>query len=196
MGADQARARVRARETIEEIEQVRRRSRARASVMWFPLVLFGALQLGGTAMLSLDSGDAVGAYWTVAGPLGAIATGAYAAWWARRVGVEVAWAPYAVTGGLMVVFSIALGAIGGIAGWNTLAAAGPPLVVSAGLLVFARLERSRGLAAVALALAAVVGVLLVLRVEPDLKAIAGSLAYGLAFLWLGLVALARWRRAV
>lgn len=164
-------------------------------MMWFPLVLFGVLQLGGAAILLLAGGQGVGVYWIVAGPLGGVATGVYSAWRGMRIGVDIAWAPYLATGVLIVVGTVAAGGVGAVTGVDALAVAGPAIVVSLGMLNFARLERSPALAVLALSLALAVVALLGIDMEPAVKGVIGSGAYGLAFLGLGLATLIQGRQA-
>lgn len=162
--------------------------------MWFPLLLFGALTWLSVPVFAWGDGPALAVYWAVAGPVGGVATGYF---YLRRqsVGLEVAGAPFVVVAVAILVGTMLAGWIGSSTGQLAVAAAGPPLVVSAGYLGFAWLDRSRWLAAVAIALAAVMAVLLVVGVPSDVLTMVGAALYGGAFVVTGTLCLLREARA-
>jgi hypothetical protein len=182
-----------ARELIGNVERVRRRSRARSSTMWFPLLVFGAASLVSAGVVLLYGGDALGPYWSVAGPVGGVATAVHAMRRGRSVGVETRWGPYVAVGVMVLAGTLVLGAGGAMTGRPMVSAVGPPLVVSAGYLAFARLERSRLLGWLAIALAALAVLLPLAGAEAELTAAALAVAYGTVFLTTGLVLVHRER---
>jgi hypothetical protein len=127
------------------------------------------------------------AYWTVAGPLGGIAVGLYYRNRERALGVESPSLPYILTGLGIFVGAMTAGVAGDALGSDLAAAAGPSLVVSAGYLVFALLERSRLLGAVAVALGAEAAWLWAAGGDPEWIALVLALTYGTAFVATGFV---------
>lgn len=174
-------------ETLREVERLRHRTRTGLGAFWFPLVVFGALSLASAAVVSLDDGEALGVYWAIAGPLGAIATGVYYYRRERTVGVERPAAPYLVTAAGIIVGSFVVAGLASTLGSDAGAAATPSIVVSAGYLAFAWLERSPSLAAIAAALAALAIVLWAGRLGADSVATALALAYGATWVVTGAV---------
>lgn len=183
-----------ARDLIGDVERARRRSRARASTMWFPLMLFGTLSAVSAGVVVIHGGDALGPYWSVVGPAGGIATAAHAAWRGRRVGVETRWGPYVAVGAMILAGTFAMGAGGALAGRPMMSAVGPPLVVSVGYLFFAHLEGSRLLGALALVLAALAVVLPLAGAGPEPTAATLAAVHGAVFAATGLVLLVRGER--
>ena len=59
-----------ASEALQLIELLRSRTRSALRVVWFPLVVFGALFLLSAPLVWLARGPAVGAYWALAGAAG------------------------------------------------------------------------------------------------------------------------------
>lgn len=183
-----------ARELIDDIERVRHRSRARASTMWFPLVLFGVLSVLSAGIVVVYGGEALGPYWSAAGPAGGVATAAHAIWRGRRVGVETRWGPYAAVSVMVLVGTFATGTGGALMDRPMISAVGPSLVVSVGYLFFARLEHSGLLGGLAFALAALALALPLAGAEAEPAAATLAAVYGVVCLTTGLVLVVRERR--
>ena len=174
------------RKLIGEVDRVRRNTRARASVMWFPLLLFGVLTLVSALVIGWYGGQALGPYWMVAGPAGGVATGIVA--WRRgsRVGAVVPAGPYLVVAVFILVGASIAGWAGDALGVHLLSAAGPSLVVSFGYLLFARLERSRALTGVAAGLMVATVAMLSTRIAPEPMAATLAVIHGTVFVATGL----------
>lgn len=180
-----------ARELISDVEGIRRRSRARASTMWFPLVLFGTLSVASAGVVLAYGGDALGLYWWVVGPVAGVATAAHAMWRGRRVGVETRWGPYVALGVTILAGTSAMGAGGALVGWPMMSAVGPSLVVSGGLVLFAYLERSPLLGMLAVLLAVLAVLLPIGGVGAEPAAALLAVVYGVVFVTTGLVLVTR-----
>jgi hypothetical protein len=182
-------------ELIGEVHRVRRRTRARASVMWFPLLLFGALSLVSALVVVRYGGRALGPYWMVAGPAGGIAT-AIASWRrGSRLGVSVPGAPYAAAAAFILVGASLAGWAGDALGKHLISAAGPSLVVSMGYLLFARLERSPALTGVAAGLAVLTVGVLATGIGPESMAAILAVIHGAVFVATGLILLGHRRES-
>jgi nitrate reductase NapE component len=178
---------VTAHELVGELARVRDRSRASASMMWFPLLLFGALSLLSAPVVGWFGGAALGMFWLVAGPAGGVATGVVSARRGRRVGAEVPAGPYLAVAVLILAGALVAGWAGDALGEHMISAAGPPLAISAGYLLFARIERSRALGWTAGGLAALTVALLPTGIGPEPLAAVLAVAYGAVFLATGVV---------
>lgn len=143
--------RANAEHLIGEVEEQRRRARKALGAYWFPLVVFGAFALIVALTLELGASPAILALWFVAGPVGIVATSIYYGRRARRIGLSSPPLPYIVTG---VVLGVSAGLLGWLGRDGPLGYAGPLLVIGAGYLVFAWLQRSRLAGAFALMLMA------------------------------------------
>ena len=175
-----------AADTLRHVQRLRRRTRATLASVWFPLALFGALTLASAAVVWTAWGPAVGAYWAAAGPLGGAGTAAYYRGRERALGLEGPWVPHAVTAvGIIAGCFLAAGLGQALDSEATIAVA-PALVVSAGYLAFAWLDRSPVLAAVATALAGAVAALSAASLEPRELATTVAVLYGATFLATGL----------
>ncbi len=183
-----------AAEALREVERLRfkarRRSRGGPEQLWLPLILFGALILATPAVEAEFGGRALGIYWAVAAPVGAVLCGWYYRQRERRVGLELPPMPYMLVSAGIVVGSLVLGWIGGVTD-SQLAWVGPPLVVCVGYLIFAWLDRSAGLAVFATALAAVVLGLYVSPIDEETAGVVATLLFGGAFVLGGLFSLGR-----
>ncbi|MEJ3745315.1 hypothetical protein WEI85_18725 [Actinomycetes bacterium KLBMP 9797] len=118
----------------------------------------------------LDRSAALGAYWLVALLFGYLATLAWYRWHAHRVGVATPVRPYLIAGVIGIAIGVAAPFVlefllinsnapfGAVAPLATLSGRGllPHLIIAAGLVVLARLERSRTLALLAAGFAVVV----------------------------------------
>ena len=178
--------RTEARDLLDEIERRRRRTRADLGGLWFPLVLFGGITLVSAVVAWGFGPERLGLFWLVTGPAAAVVTSMY--YWRHelRVGVESHATPYVMTGAGILAGCFFLGWLGDALGAHTLSSVGPALVVSAGYVVFARLQRAVGLAVVALGLAVVAAALPATGVEPGRAAVILALAYGSVFVATGL----------
>lgn len=145
-----------AAETLEQVEGVRRSARSDLRAFWFPLVLFGSLTLLSAAVVALAGGEALAVYWPVAGTLGAVATGWYYHRREQRLGLLGPAGAYIATAVAILLGTNLAGGIGSQWGSGLAGAVGPAMVAAGGYFVFARLERSvilSALAAILLALA-------------------------------------------
>ena len=183
--------------TIDRIEELRRETRRKSrggpEDLWVPILLFGVLMLFTPLIKRTAGGPAVGIYWALVGPLGAMVCG----WYYRRrelnMGLEVPPLPYVVVSAAIVVGALALGWIGGASG-SELAWMGPLLIVSGGYVLFAWLDRRPFLGALAIALAVVVVALATSGLEADTASLVATLTYGGVLLATGFFLLARAKR--
>jgi hypothetical protein len=139
------------RETLAFAEHARKRARDDMGRPWLPLVLLGSLSV---ASLSLTNSATTptGLFWVFAGPLGAATIAIYAYRRTRANGIETSPLAYvAITAGLLIL-AFAAGKIAFAFQVPGLGRIGPPLVVAAGYLVLAWIERNWMVAAVAIAL--------------------------------------------
>jgi hypothetical protein len=131
--------RTNAEQLIGGVEEQRRRAHKALGAYWFPLVLFGGFGLVAAIALELGAHPAILALWIVAGPVGIVATSIYYGRRTHRIGLSAPPLPFIVTG-------ILLGVGAGLTGWlgrdTPLGYAGPLLVIGAGYLVFAWLQKS------------------------------------------------------
>ena len=168
------------KQLIGDIEKQRGHARKALGVYWFPLVVFGGIALFGALVTATNAPLVLFALWIAAWPSGMVATAIYYARRAHSIGLSATPLPFIVTG-------LCLGIGAGLLGWlgrdTTLRSAGPLLVIGAGYLVFAWLQRS--LLAGALALTLVGAAIFFFAVRPPH---AGSLSlafFGLASLVVG-----------
>ena len=175
-----------ASEALQLIERVQRRTRATLRVVWFPLVVFGALFLVSAPLVWLARGPAVGAYWALAGPLGGVTVGRYYQRRERDLGLEGPWVAYVVTGVGIMVGCFSVVAVGKALDSEMTVAVGPCLVVSAAYVVFALLDRSAALGVLAVGLAAVSLGLAATGWEPREVGAALAVLYGGNFVVTGL----------
>jgi hypothetical protein len=174
-------------ETIREVERVRKETRRRLSSFWFPLVVFGVLNLLSVPVVWTSFGAAVGLYWVAASAVGFFLIGRHYRRRERDVGLGAAGLPYLLTGWAIIVGSFLVAGLGGSTDHQMVAALGPGFVVAAGYTVFAWLERSFWLAGVALAIGAVSGVLALSDLEPYQAATILANATGWTLLATGLL---------
>lgn len=130
---------IEANQLIGEVERQRIRARKALSVYWFPLVVFGGIALFGALVTATAAPQAILALWIAAWPSGMVATALYYGRRAHRIGLSAPPLPFIFTG-------LCLGLGAGLLGWigrdSTLGSAGPLLVIGAGYLMFAWLQRS------------------------------------------------------
>jgi hypothetical protein len=163
--------------TLDELERVRRHTRAAVHPAWFPLLLFGLLGLASIPFGFIGDGIGSGLFWLVAGPAGGYATARYYRQRAITLGAGVRGRAYTVVGVTLFVAAW-------VAGFVTQSAAGPMLVVALGYLAFARLDRSWPTAVVA----AVLGLAVVIVIVTDAAHadVILALVFGLGFTATGL----------
>lgn len=164
--------------TLEQVEAVRRRTRTDVHPAWFPLLLFGVLGLVSIPLGFIGDGLGTGLFWLVAAPAGGLATSHHYRDQAMHLGVGVRGRGYVVLGALICVAAWVSGLI-------TRSAAGPMLAVAVGYVVFARLERSWPVAAVAVLVGG--AALLVALTDPAHGDVVLTLVFGIAFSATGLV---------
>ena len=162
--------------TLEQVEEVRKRTRAAVHPVWFPMLLFGLLGLASIPFASIGDGPGTALFWLVAGPAGGIATSRHYRDRAMSVGAGMRGGAY-----LGIAAAIFLGAWGG--GALTHSATVPMLAIAAGYLGFAYLEKSRAVAVVAGALA--VAALAVAVTDPPRGDLILALVFGVTFTGTG-----------
>lgn len=175
-----------AAQALAELETIRDRTRAKLRDFWFPLTVFGALMLASVPLMAAFGGSALGPYWILAGPLGGMALNRYYRRKSLDLGLEGEFVPYAVIGIGIFLGCMLTGSLGGALGADVVAVAGPPLVISTGLLAFAWLDRSVGEAVVALVLAAFTLALVTSELDLERVSIVVTLAYGAVWFAAGL----------
>jgi len=166
--------------TLSELASVRSRTRrdlVELESMWFPLVLFGALQIASAPFALALDGAGVALFWVIAAPAGFYLNAHHYREESRRVGLaqrhDSLWPV------LLVVFIVAVFLAGALGG-----AVPAALVVSAAYFGFGLLGRSRVVAATAVALGAGT-IVLSLAGAPGLDVLLPAL-YGAVCLALGL----------
>jgi len=164
--------------TLRQLEEARRRTRAAVHPAWFPMLVFGALGLASIPFGFIGDGAGSGLFWLVASPAGGYATSRYYRDRASSIGAGVRGRAY-------VALGVAIFVTAWVAGAVTESAAGPMLAVAVGYLGFARLERSRPVAAVSVVLG--VSAVLVAVTDPAHGDVVLALVFGLAFTGTGLL---------
>ncbi|MFN2502852.1 MAG: hypothetical protein ABR540_01215 [Acidimicrobiales bacterium] len=170
-----------AADTLRHLESVQDQTRGELQAFWFPLVVFGALTLASAPFGLTGSGGAVGLFWAFAGPAGGAAVGWYYHSREQRLGVARSAVPYVITAAALLVAAFVLPALTR----GDLREVVSCFAVAAAYLVFARLDRSVALAAVALVLAAVPAIALATGVERP--GVVTAVISGAIFLATGLV---------
>lgn len=179
--------------TLDSVRSTRAETKGQLRSYWYPLIVFGVLTMLSAPFFALWDGSGVALFWLVAAPLGSFAVVRHQQTQALTVGAGRAVRPYAITGIALIVACFGLGAIGGATGELDIANFGPPLAVATAYVVFAWLERSLALAALATALAAITIGFAAFGVEHAAPILA--LIYGASFVALGLAARAKSPRA-
>lgn len=164
--------------TLDELERVRRHTRAAVHPAWFPMLLFGLLALASSPLTLVGDGEAIGLFWFVAGPAGGVATSLYY----RRRAITLG---AGVRGGAYVALAVALFLAASSAGAVTESAAAPMLVIAVAYLGFARLERSWAVAGVSIALGVAAAVVAV--ADPSYGDLLLALAFGSSFTSTGVL---------
>jgi hypothetical protein len=173
------------RESLAFSEYARKRARDDMARPWLALVLLGSLSVASLSLTEAAAVTPTGLFWVFAGPLGAGAITLYAYRRNRSSGIESSPVAYvAITLGL-IVLSYAAARIAFAFGIPAFGRGGPALVVAAGYVALAWIERSWIVAAVSLALVAVTVVIIGLDLTgQQSKALMFGL-YGLALLAIG-----------
>ncbi len=133
-------------ETLHDIAEHRRRTRSviRATG-WYPMVVFSVITLVSTVPVETWGDASLGWYWPIAAIAGNVLTARHAYRHQHDRGVVGNATPYALTAAGIVVGACLMGALGR----GDVRLVGPWLVVAAGCMVFAYLDRSVPLAAYA-----------------------------------------------
>ena len=150
-----------AQESLGYAAAARRRARNDATAMWLPLLLFGTLTLASVVIARPVS--EFQSYWLIAGPLGGLVIGIYAYRQGRQRGIEGPSLRYVVAAVELMLLALATAWIVGPFDFTWQTRFGPAIVVAAGYLGFAWLERDLAIAAVALAMLAAIVVLAAVR---------------------------------
>lgn len=138
------------------------------------------------SVVALAGGEALAVYWPIVGTADGVLTGWHYHRHQRRTGVEGPAAPYIVIAASVLVGATLVGWMGSGADSQLAAAVGPALVVAAGYLAFAWLERSPTLAALASVLAALALVLAFSGIDGEPATVILALATGVASVGIGL----------
>ncbi len=166
-----------------------RRTRSILAANSFPMILFGVLALASAPVAEVWSWPAIAVLWLVGAPLASVATGL---WYRSRElehGVAAnAW-PFIATAAGILVGATALG-IAGRGG--ALSDAGPLFVIGLGYLVFARLERSVPVAAMAGGV--LVSAIALALLRPAHAYTVGVVIFGVGSVLIGVVSLVSERR--
>lgn len=175
--------------TLDSVRETRAATRGQLRSYWFALIVFGVLTMLSAPFFSIWDGAGVALFWLVAAPAGTFAVARHQCAQRLAAGAHRPARPYMITAWALIAACFALGGAGGIVGEQDLARFGPPLAIAVAYLVFAWLERSIALAALALGLAA----LTIAFATGDVGHAAPILAltYGASFLTLGVIARAR-----
>ena len=185
-----------ARESLGYAAIIRRRARNDATAMWLPLLLFGTLTLASVVIARPAS--AFQSYWLIAGPVGGLLIGIYAYRQGRERGIEGPSVRYVVAAVELMLLALASAwitawLVGGYdATWQT--RFGPAVVVAAGYLAFAWLERNIAVAGVAVALLVATVVMAAIRPAHPWTDAMLTVLYGVALVASGLGLRARGTR--
>jgi hypothetical protein len=180
-------------DSLTEVERLRERTRSQLALLWMPLLLFGSLLLATVAVAGAGARIVAAVVWGFGAPAAVVATGwfyhrRWAALGARRRGL-----PYVLTAVALLTLPPAAAALGAWTGAAQLGYVLPALVVAGGYAVFGWLERSRRVAALAVALAAAAVVFGAVAAAGTATPALLSAVYGASFVVLGLVGRARGR---
>ncbi len=155
----------------------------------FPMILFGVLALASAPVAEAWSWPAIAVLWLVGAPLASVATGL---WYRSRDlehGVAAnAW-PFIATAVGILVGATALGIVGR---GSALSYAGPLFVIGLGYLIFARLERSVPVAAMAVGV--LVSAIALALLRPAHAYTVGIVIFGVGSVLIGVVSLVSERR--
>lgn len=164
--------------TLQQVDELRMRTRAAVHSAWFPMLLFGLIGLASIPFGFIADGLGTAFFWLVAGPAGGYATSRHYRDRAISLGVGV-------RGGVYVVWGVILFFAAFLGGAITHSAAAPILAIAIGYLGFARLERNWAVAAVAIVLG--VAAVVVAITDPAHGDVVLTLMFGLSFTVTGLL---------
>ena len=174
MDADQA------RESLLFADHARDRARRDVGLSWLPVLLYAAFAVVVVAMPS--SGGQGKFLWLMAAPVVAGLAALYAYRHGRDHGIEgrpLAWV--VIPFGLLTI-AFGLGALAFWAGQPAIAQYLPPLVVAAGYLAFAGVERNLVIAAAGVAVLLATAGMVVFRGNPEMNQAVLALVYLMALL--------------
>ena len=177
-----------ARESLGYAAIIRRRARNDATAMWLPLLLFGTLTLASVVIARPAS--AFQSYWLMAGPVGGLLLGIYAYRHGRQRGIDGPSLRYVGAAVELMLFALASAwitawLVGGYdATWQS--RFGPAVVVVAGYLAFAWLERNIAVAGVAVALLVAIIVMAAFRPSHPWTDAMLTVLYGVALIASGI----------
>lgn len=184
-----------AQDTLGLVERVQREMHSMLSSIWFSLVFWGTLWIVGAGVLAWRGSEALGLFWTIAGPLGAVTMMVYYGRRERRIGLESDSRRWILGAVAIVGGTIATGALGGALDAERLALLGPTFVVALGLAYFAWISRAALTAFLSAVLAVAASVALVAGGDDPVSAgIALSLGFGLLTVGAGLLSWLREHR--
>lgn len=143
-----------ARESLAFSEYARSRARDDLGRPWRALVLLGTISVASLALTNAAV-TPVGLFWVFAGPIAAGLVALYAYRRNRTLGIDNGPLAYVAISVGLLILAYAAGKIAFAFHIGELGRAGPALVVAAGYLALAWIERSRMVGAVALALIAI-----------------------------------------
>jgi hypothetical protein len=173
-----------ARDALAFAENAQKRAREDIARPWLPLVLLASMSVASLALTNSATTPS-GLFWIFAGPLAAAAIAVYAYRRGKTSGLESSPLAYVGIALGLLILALAAGRVAFAFEIPALGRVGPPLVVAAGYLVLARIEHSRLVAAVAVALIAASA----LTVGFGLSAVQSNsilfVIYGLTFLAVG-----------
>jgi len=173
--------------SLRGVAVARAKVRSDLSGLWFPLILFGAITLGSVPAVLLAPGEIIGAYWTVLGIVGGVATGVFYQRRERSLGVSAVGWPYIATALAIMCGALLTGWYGGLMVLPALSFFGPVVVVALGYLVFAWLERAVPLAAMALGLLGATAAVWLSGIDPRSAGLVLAVLYGATFVVTGVL---------
>lgn len=173
--------------TLDALDLARERTRSVLDRGWFAFVVWGVVVLVSAPVQLWLADAAIGAYWIVAAFGAAVVTSR----WFIRQSVADGIEPRHRTLYIVVLFSIMIGcfATGAAGDGGTLTAVGPPLILSAGLLVLALVDRDPAVAVCASLIT--IGTLVIWAVGPVEMAFWSALSEGTILLAAGIWCRAR-----
>ncbi len=136
---------------LDEVTEVRSRTRTHLQSFWFPVTLFGVITLLSAPFTLIGDGAGVAWFWCIVGPLGGALVGVYYRNREHRLGLGSPALPYVLTAVAMMAGAFLLPAF--VTGPAQASVSSYSIAI--GYVVFGVLERSKMLAAVGLVIAAV-----------------------------------------
>lgn len=173
--------------TLDALDLARARTRSVLDRGWFAFIVWGVVVLVSAPVQLWLADAAIGGYWMVAAIGAAIVTSR----WFIRQSVADGIEPRHRTFYIVVLFAIMIGcfATGAAGDGGTLTAVGPPLILSAGLLLLAYVDRDPAVVLCALLITA--ATLVIWGIEPAEMAFWSAFAEGTLLLATGVWCRAR-----